>query len=282
MKKLFFSLMMVSFSIYAKDEQCNVGNFSVPFSQQPGPLISFGENIIDRNQVQLFLFGDDFIGKEKHFIDLVPGILYGITDDLSVFFNVPIAASDKENGHRSSGFEDLFLQFEYAIYLRNSSCFSETVTIVANASFPTGSSHKDPPTGFGAMGYFIGATYNRTWTKWFLFTSYGATFPTAHHRTKFGNSYLYQFGLGRNIADSKGWIIAWMVEVDGTFSERNKFDGSKDPNSGGNVIYLTPSLWASSKDWILQLGAGYAVQQNLFGHQKRDEYLIAFNFGRTF
>ncbi len=260
------------------------GNFALPASQQPGSLIGFGENMIDRNQLQLFLFGDDFIGKEKHFIDLVPGILYGITDDFSVFFNVPVALSYQVNQNHSSGLEDLFLQLEYAIYTRKPSafsCSSDQVTIVANVSFPTGSSHKIPPTGFGSLAYFLGATYNRTWEKWFWFTSYGAQFPTSHDRTRFGNQYLYQFGFGRNIMNVKGWILAWMIELDGTFSERNKIKGISDPDSGGNVIYATPSFWASSKNWILQFGFGSVVQQHLFGNQKRNQYLISFNVGCT-
>lgn len=259
-----------------------VGNFALAPSQQPGPLIGFGENIIGRNQIQVFLFGDDYVGKKKHFIDLIPGILYGITDNLSVFFNVPVAAAYKLNQNHSSGFEDLFLQFEYAIYTKESSHSSDQVTIVANASFPTGSSLKIPPTGFGTIAYFVGLTYNRTWINWFVFTSYGAELPMSHHGTQFGNQYLYQFGFGRNITNVDGWILAWMVEIDGTFSECNRIQGSIDRNSGGNVIYITPSLWASSKDWILQFGLGYAVQQTLSGNQTNNDALISLNFGRTF
>jgi hypothetical protein len=262
--------------------QCNSGNFALMWSQQPGPLISFGENIINRNQVQLFLFGDGFIGQKQHFIDLVPGILYGITNDLSIFFNIPLAADYRADNHHSAGFEDIFLQFEYALYTKASECSSDQLTFVANASFPTGSSHKNPPTGFGSMSYFIGATYNHTWVNWFWFTSYGAELPTSHHGTKFGNQFLYQLGFGRNIANTRGWMFAWMAEIDGTFSKRNRIDGSTDPNSGGNVVYLTPSIWASSKAWILQFGLGYAIQQNLFGDQKRNQFLLAFNLGRTF
>jgi hypothetical protein len=174
------------------------------------------------------------------------------------------------------------LQFEYAIYARASSCSSDQVTLVANASFPTGSGRKNPPTGFGAMGYFGGVTYNRTWPDWFCFTSYGTEWPAPHHGTRFGNQFLYQFGFGRNIVDTKNWVFAWIAEIDGTFSARNKIHGKTDPNSGGNVVYLTPSLWASSEDWIFQLGTGYAVQQNLFGNQKRSEWLLAFDVRRTF
>lgn len=273
-------LILFSCQIQGREMPCNTGNFALPVSQQPGPLIGFGENIIDRNQVQLFLFGDAFLGQKKHFIDLIPSILYGITKDFSVFFNVPVAASYQADGHRSSGLEDIFLQFEYAVYTKQSDCSSDQVTVVVNASFPTGSSHKNPPTGFGSMGYFIGTTYNRTWEKWFCFTSYGAQLTTSHHGTRFGNQYLYQAGFGRDFANAYGWLFAWMVEIDGTFAKRNKINGTIDPNSGGNAVYLNPSFWASSKKWIMQLGLGYAVQQNLFGAQTRDGYLLAFNIGR--
>jgi hypothetical protein len=282
---LIFIALFFSFPIYGKEEDkphCNVGNFALPPSQQPSPLISFGENIIDRNEVQVFLFGDDYLGKDKYFVDLVPGILYGITNQFSVFFNIPVAVTYKSDESHSSGLEDLFLQFEYAIYTRVSSCSSDQATIVVNASFPTGSSRKNPSTGFGAVGYFIGATYNRTWENWFCFTSYGAELPMSHHGTQFGNQFQYQFGFGRNITNTKGWMFAWMAEIDGTFSTRNHIHGSIDPNSGGNVIYLTPSLWISSKNLILQLGIGYAIEQNLFGQQTQDKYLFAFNFGRMF
>src|SRR5690348_15771142 len=140
MQKFVFYLLIgliFSFELNCKESEepsCKIGNFALSASQQPGPFISFGENIIDRNEIQLFLFGNDLIGKEKHFIDAVPGILYGITDDFSVFFNVPIAVSYKD-GHHSSGFGDMFLQFEYAVYSDTHSCSSDQVTIVANASF---------------------------------------------------------------------------------------------------------------------------------------------------
>jgi len=261
---------------------CTTGNFSLPFSQQPSPLLSFGENILGRNQAQVLFFGDDFIDEDQHFVDLIPQILYGITDSFSVFFNLPIAASYKANQNHSSGLEDLFVQFEYALFTGQYPCAVDQVTLVFNTSFPTGSTQKKPTTGFGAVAYFVGTTYNRTWENWYVFTSYGAELPMSHQGTQFGNQFLYQFGFGRNIATPKGWILAWMTEITGTFSARNQIQGKTDPNSGGNVVYLTPSFWASSTDWILQIGFGFAVQQNLFGIQNRDKYLLGFNFVRTF
>lgn len=276
MRKLFF-LLFANLSLFSGE-----GNLSLPYSQQPGPLISFGENIIDRNQAQLFLYGDLFKGENKSFTDLMPGILYGITDHFSAFFNTPLAVDYRQKGHHSSGMEDIFLQLEYAFYDRRETSSTDAATLVVAGYFPTGSSHKDPPTGFGSMSYFVGATYNHTEVEWLFFTSYGTLLTTTHRETKFGNQFLYQGGIGKNISASHGWIVTWMAEIDGYYETKNRIDGKRDPNSGGNVIYLTPSLWASSTRWILQLGLGIAVQQHLFGHQGRDSFLSAFNVGYTF
>ncbi|MBX9622017.1 MAG: hypothetical protein K2X28_08385 [Alphaproteobacteria bacterium] len=266
-----------------KEEPPKVGNFTLPTSQQPGPLVSFGENIVDKNQTQLFLFADDYRGVKKHTIDIIPAILYGAADDLSIFFNVPVAASYKENKSRSSGLEDMFLQLEYAFYTNKTSELIDQATLVMNMTFPTGSTKKQPPTSFGSSSFFLGATFSRMYTDWFGFTSHGVVLTTSHDSTKFGNEFFYQAGFGRNILsiDSE-WIFAWMIEADGQYTEKNKVKSITDSHSGGNTMYVTPSLWVSSKKIIAQLGFGLPATQHLFGNQKRNNYLLVANFGRTF
>lgn len=266
-----------------EEELPKIGNFALPTSQQPGPLVGLGQNIIDRNQTQLFLFADDFVGIKKHMVDLIPSILYGVRDDFSIFFNVPIAASYKGNKSRSSGFEDMFLQFEYAFYTNKTSRFIDQATFITNVTFPTGSTKKQPSTGFGSSCFLLAGTFSRMYSDWFGFTSPGVILTTSRHGTKFGNEYLYQFGFGRNILsiDSE-WIFAWMLEIDGQYTEKNKIMGAADCNSGGNIVYITPSLWISSKKMIIQLGVGVPPIQHLFGNQKREKYLLVANLGWTF
>ncbi len=281
------TLLLISSPIYAERSQeipkpLPLGNFSLPPSQQPGPLVSFGENILDKGLAQLYLFADAFIGNNNYSADIIPSILYGITDQLSFFFNVPFAPRDKDGKHHSSGIEDIFAQFEYAFYTKSNSYSSDQATVVANIFFPTGSSTKNPPTGFGSTSFFIGATFNRMLIDWFFFTSPGAILTTQKHETQFGNQLLYQFGVGRYIPSPTGWIFASMVEFTGQYSWKDKIKGRTDPDSGGNVIYITPSIWISSKKIILQFGAGYPVVQNLFGHQTKKFLSLDFNFGYTF
>lgn len=265
------------------DEPPAKGNFVLPTSQQPGALVGFGQNIVDKNQAQFFLLVDDFSGVNKHTIDVVPGIVYGIRDDLSLFFNVPVTPSLKENQDHSNGLEDIYLQFEYTFYSHSTSKYLDQDTVVANVTFPTGSSKKQPATGFGSPSFFLGATFLRTYVDWLAFTAHGAVLTTTNGGTKFGDQFLYQFGLGRNIVSiDSSWIFAWMIEVDGQYSQKDRIRGIMDPDSGGNVIYLTPSLWISSKKIIIQLGAGVPISQHLFGNQKRNNYLLVADLGCTF
>lgn len=280
---ILLALFLVPYLISADEVgPLTLGNFALPISQQPAPLVGFGENIIDKGKVQLFLFADAFLGKDSRITDIIPGVLYGITNNFSFFFNAPLSPGNKNRDEHSSGLEDIFAQFEYAFYTGNNSNSVNQATVVANVAFPTGSSSKDPPTGFGSSSFFIGTTFNHTQVDWFFFTSPGAVLTTTKDGTKFGDQLLYQFGFGRNIPSPSGWIFAWMLEFDGQYSWKNKIKGRTDPDSGGNTIYMTPSLWFSSKRIILQFGAGYPMVQHLFGNQPKKFISIDFNFGVAF
>jgi len=274
-------LLCFAYSCQASEEKepPHIGNFALPISQEPGPLVSFGQNILAKNETQLFLLADDFVGVQKHFIDAIPGVLYGLTDDLSIFVNAPIAVNYQTSPNHSAGWEDAFVQLEYVFYEASTSLFLDQATVVSNITFPTGSIQKNPATGVGSPSFFIGATYSHTYVDWFVFASPGVVLTTAKNGTKFGNTYLYQAGFGRNIANIDGWLLAWMIEGDGNYTQKNRVRGSIDPNSGGNIIYVTPSLWASTKQFIFQFGVGFPVTQHSFGNQTSNTYTLIGNVG---
>ncbi len=257
-------------------------NLSLPVSQQPGPLVGFGGNVVDKGTAQAYLYGDAFIGKDRYNTDLIPGILYGIRNDLSLFFNIPFAPANATKSSHSSGIEDIYLQPEYAYYTKNTPLSSLQATILANVTFPTGSITKTPSTGSGAPTFFLGTTLNYTGISWFAFTAYGATFPLKGPDIQYGKEFQYQYGLGRGLPSPSGWIFAWMIEGDGTYCWKNTVHHTKNPNSGGNTFYITPSLWISSSRILLQIGAGYPVLQHLFGNQLTNYLFLTFNFGVTF
>jgi hypothetical protein len=263
-----------------KNWPLKLGNLSLPTSQQPGPLVGFGQHIVDEDQLQLYLMGADFTGAKSYQTQLAPSIVYGIVEHLSLFVNVPEFTGNKADSSHSSGLGDISATLEYVFLDKNEKYSSDEGTVLLQVSVPTGSTSKNPPTGIGSPSFLIGGTYNHTNPVWFYFVQPGVLFTTSYHGTQYGYQGLYQFGIGRCIATPKGWIIALMVEGDGTYACRDRINGKIDPNSGGNVFYLTPSLWMSSDNLIIQAGVGYPVAQSLFGKQPKlyTSYVITLGF----
>ena len=261
----------------------HIGNFALPPSQQPGPLVGFGQNIIEKGDVQLFVFPDQFKGKQKNFIEVAPSLLYAFSNKCSLFIEPSVAAKFKVGPFTSHGLEDLLIQLEGLIYSHETIDKVNGITLVANMTFPTGSAFKVPPTGFGAPSFFIGFTASHTQLDWYLFTAYAGIITTQRKNTKFGNQFLYQWGLSKNIAyKADKWLFNWMVELDGIYRQRNKFRGVIDADSGGNIVLLGPSLWFSTQRLILQLGISAVVSEHLFGLQTKDSYFLAADVGWKF
>ncbi len=259
-----------------------IGNFSLPSSQQPGSLYGFGQGVIDKGEVQLFFYADDFVGRHKTNVDYFPSVVFGVTEELSLGFYFPFTTYFKYNQFQSDGLEDCYIEAEYSIYYKTTYDYEEGTSVVAELFFPTGSNLKNPSTGFGAPAFFLGPSYYRTWIDWFVFNGVAAMIIGSDHGSKFGDQFVYQLGFGRNFPSPTGWIYAWLVEVDGLYSKKNRTMGVIDDNSGGNTIYVTPSLFLSTWDMVFQFGISFPVNQHLFGNQRKIDYGLNFNFSKSF
>lgn len=267
----------------AEKKALPIGILAFPTSQQLSPFISFGQNILDQGQFQPGYFGDAFLGPRRQLIDAVPNYIYGISDNLSIYVELPAFAPyyHDRNSHTSS-LEDTVVQLEYAYYNNEETYYIDQATFVGALIFPSGSASVTPPTGFGSTAIFLGTTLSRTGTLWYYFTSFGAVFMSSQEGMRTGNLYLYQMGIGRWITTLDDWLICWLLEFDGQYQEHNKFRHRSDLNSGGSVLYVTPSIWVSNCNWRFQFGAGYAVQQHLFGNQSRHGALLVMDITYTF
>lgn len=264
------------------EETVKIGNLSFPPSQQPGPLISFGQNLLDKGQAQAVLAPIEFKGHDQYFIALFTNVLYAFTNEFTLFISAPTAIRYRQDDHHSSGIGDLIIQLEYAFYTKAYHTHYDQATLVANVTIPTGSAKKNPSTGDGCNSFFLGGTYSRMEIDWFYFASSGGIMHASSHGREPGDQFLYQCGFGRRIFNTKEWLFDWMVELNGFYTWRDRIRGVINRDSGGNVIYLTPSLSLSSEHVSYQVGIGFPVQQTLFGHQTKNNCLVAFNATWTF
>lgn len=253
--------------------QSKTGNFALPPSQQPGPLFGIGQNILDKGICQIGGFFVQEKGKAKNFVDLAPSILYGLTNQLSLLLTSPINLHHSPQNRTNHGIQSIITQLEYAFYKKEKPKSITCTTLLGNVMFPTTSSRR--------FGFLLGATLSHTAINWYYFASPGAIFATQKHGAKDGNTYLFQCGVGRNIPSSPNIIALLMIELNSIFSQCDKSLGAKNPNSGGQVIYLGPTLWISTKKIFIQGGISFPIYEHLCGKQKKSDYLTVLNFGIT-
>ncbi|WP_242602463.1 hypothetical protein [Legionella rowbothamii] len=268
----------------------SIGNFSLSSSQQPGPFFAFGQNIIDKNQLTVSYTPDYLYSKTQSILEGTSSLLYGITDSFSVLLTLPIALKYATGKKTLSGMGDLVLDLEYAFYSKENAHYSDQATIIFSPTFPTsnldeiskkldptsrtsGFSRVNAPSSFNAMTYFIGSTYSRTLVDWYGFVAPGVLFIDKHDSIEQGTQYYYNLGIGRNIkAVEKKYIFLGLLEINGQYSARTKLGSYVVPNTGGTIIYATPSLWFSTPKMIFQLGISLPITQRWYGNQSKVSY----------
>jgi hypothetical protein len=241
------------------------GNLSLPKATQIAPLVSFGQLLFGEGVIFSTLSGSYTEGPHSYNNTIVPELIYGIRDTLSISLFAPISIRGKSGPFHSSGIEDLLLQLEYGYLQKDQYDYSLQGSIVGNVQFPTGSDSKNPPTGKGGFSYFAGTTFSYLSVNWYAFLSPGVNLLKSSSK----NSYLYQGGFARYIPflSPPAWVFDLMVEFDGSYSP-----------STGNSLLITPSLWLASNWCTLQGGIGLPLIQN----KNKISYSIDYSFGLAF
>ncbi len=259
----------------AKIEPLAIGNLSLPPSQRPRGQFSFGQTVVQKHDLLIFAFANSLKKCNRRLTDFSPILLYGVTDSFSLSITPSIALKFKKNGCCSRGIEDLFVQGEYIFVRRKTAHSSNGGAVVVGVTFPTGSAQKQPPTGLGSPSVFVGAGFGHLSPNWYFFIQNGVLLTTHHHGKKFGNRFLYQTGVGHNIKSPKGWIYSAIIEFLGTESAPDTVCGIRDCSTGGNVIAIAPSFWASSERFIFQAGISIPAYQRRPLSANNDRYYVS-------
>jgi hypothetical protein len=289
-----YLFLILSLTVYASlqareedvVEHIMEGNLALPTSQQPGPLFCFGQNIVDKNNFQLFGYVDFLKGKDQSYLQVIPSALWGVTNNFSLFFNVPVAARFQDAGQISSGIQDIFLQGEWAFFNHDKPDHAEQATLVGALYFPTGSDKKNPPTGSSSYSGFIGATFSHMSRDWYAFVSPGFLKASVHRGVPSGNKIFYQAGIGKNLwYRPNKYILTLIAEFNGEYSLGGANQSPQFSRfSGGpcNVLYFGPTLWFSSQRFIFELGVTAPIFQKTCGLHNKFNYYIAANIGWKF
>lgn len=276
-KIIFFIFIFFQMNLFGnqrnqkKRSEHDIGELS--FLQLPGPLFSFGQNIIKKSSAYIssivYQLKGQFIEETTLFF---PRILYGLRDDLSIQISFPTAIKFKEFNNQSSGFENIRITLEYQFFESKLDGEMFRVTVLGSLFLPNGDSIKDPPIGFGSPSVFGGLTFAYFSHDWYLYSADFVHLTTNRNCTKFGNEFFYTAGIGKNFDFAPGLLVSVLLEFLGVFSQRDTICGRIDCNSGGNTIFLGPTLYIASEKLFAQGGIVFPVLQKLNGVQPTSSF----------
>ncbi len=255
-------------------------NSSFLLFELPGPLFSFGQNIVPKGSAYLASSAYQQKGKNIEFTSLLfPRVVYGLRKDLSMLVSVPVAVNFNYSGFQSSGIQDVRVALEYQLFKKELGDGKLRMTVLGSLSFPTGSIVKDPPTGLGSTAFFFGTTQAYLTHDWYVFFSDFLYLTTKKNQNKFGNKFLYQAGIGKDFYSISQSIITLMLECYGTVEGKDLLHNVLDFDSGGHTLYCGPSLLLASEKMYIQGGIVFPVIQKLNGKQNKISFFWGLSAG---
>ncbi len=73
-----------------------------------------------------------------------------------------------------------------------------------------------------------------------------------------------------------------VLEANLIHQDKNRIDGSNDPNSGGVSLFVLPGLQYVTKRWIIEAGVQIPVVQDLDGTALEKDYIFRAGFRFNF
>jgi len=237
-------------------------------------------------------------GESIHNVDSLTnyflGFTYGITDNLMFHMKIPYVMRSKiqeseppdeihDHGDAEGiGDLDFYLQYRFLRSVRNDfqAAFvvglklptgrtevKDSTGTVLDAEFQPGSGSWDPRLGIAASKKIGRASLDAS-LLYDLVTE-------GTQDTDLGDIFGYNVAFSYPaVHGPMGWDL--IIEANGSWRQKEKINGEKDPDSGGNVFYISPGTRLTfDKKFSAYLTVGLPLWQDMNGNQNEVDYRVA-------
>jgi len=218
------------------------------------------------------------------------GIGYGVTNELSIGLRIPYVrvnnireahADEPEEIHihgDSKGIGDMTLLMQYMFLKMTES--RPAMAVFFGVKIPTGKTNvKDVggerfetefQPGSGAWDPIAGTAITKRFGSLSLDVSFLYTLSTrGAQATRLGDSFQYNAAASYRTFRSNGFSGDLILEANGEWRQKQKTAGITDENSGENVIFISPGMRLSWKQWSAYVSVGLPIVQDLKGIQNK-------------
>lgn len=237
---------------------------------------------------------------------VVPSVFaaYGVTDNLTLGVRLPYVqrfglsspghhGDEVNNQGNPGGFGGAALFSQYRFF--NTADNLNHLSLITAIQTP-GATHvqgdgarletHSQPSG-GSWNPSVGFSFTRAMGKLSFDSSVLYTVTTrGAQKTDLGDIFDYNaalsytlVGMARNnlfgISNSAPWTA--VLEFNGTLQDRQKTAGLADPNSGSNIVYISPGIrYGGGKNWNTALSIGTPIVKDINGYQTPPDYRIVY------
>jgi len=229
---------------------------------------------------------------------------YGATSDLALFGVLPYL--DKEldltmpGGQRitrsTSGIGDAQIFARYTVFQNDMHGSNFRIAPFVGIKLPTGDD--DDSDSFGRLP----ATLQLGSGSWDPFAGVIATYQTLDYEIdaqlsymanteandfEFGDEFRFDASLQyrlwpRELGAGVPGFLYGVIETNLLHQAKNEIGGTKDPNSGGTKLFLSPGLQYVTKRWVLEAIVQLPVVQDLGGTALEDDFIVRAGFRVNF
>jgi len=260
---------------------------------------------IAREQLIVNQSGDDPSGSDRDRTAkaAVSVLGYGVNNKLAVFGVLPyrdnelkVTVGGQRQSRSASGFGDLTVFGRYTVVQRDQPGRNFRVAPFAGIKAPTGDDNKRDAFGRLPASVQVGSG------SWDPLAGVVLTYQTLAYQidgqlsyqannkangfeagdvARFDASLQYRL-LPRELTGGLPDFLYGVLEANLVHQQKNRQNGSSDPDSGGTRLFLTPGLQYVTKRWIAEAAVQVPVSQNLNGSALENDYIgrlsVRFNF----
>ncbi len=238
------------------------------------PIFGLGPHVLYKGGVEIAVETATEKAGDENEQELALELTYGLTGDWAAGVDLPYVRKDDGTQTRS-GAGDLALFTKYRFWRRDSLGLQESMAVALKVITDTADTSGTPPLGKGTTDGILGLAYGYESRKQYRWASIryrvNGTNPAGVER---GDKLLVDFVAGIR-PNPRGYLepdTVWLLELNGEYGQKARFNGMDLADTGGSEWFLSPGLFWTLRNFAVKAGVQIPVYSDLTGNQAKSDY----------